>query len=64
MISPEAGHIREDLMRSIVWEQRVLGSQQALRRRAMPFALGVLLEGVGAGDRAIAQELAVHRFQG
>lgn len=51
-------------MRSVLGEQRVLGGQQAFRGGAMPFALGVLLERVGAGDGPVAQELAVHGLQG
>ena len=44
--------------------ERVLGGEEALGGRAVALALGVLLEGVGHGDRPVTQVLAVHGLNG
>ena len=51
-------------MRPVRLGQRILGGQQSLRRRAVTFALAVLLEGVRDGDGPVAEVLAVHSLDG
>ena len=51
------GSVSEQLVRSVSLRQRILGGQQSLCGRAVPLPLGVLLEGVGDGDRSVAQIL-------
>jgi len=58
------GRVSKQLVRSVSLRERVLGSQQSLCSRAVPLPLGVLLEGVGDGDRPVAQILAIHCLNG
>ena len=51
-------------MRPVGLRERVLRSQQPLGGRAVPLALGVLLEGVGDCDGPVAEILAVHGLDG
>ena len=56
--------VGEELMRSIGLGKRILRGEQTFGGAAVALALGVLLEGEGDGDAAIAEILAVHGFQG
>jgi hypothetical protein len=44
--------------------ERVLGHKETFCGAAVPLSLRVFLEGVGDGDGAVAEVLAVHGFDG
>lgn len=51
-------------MGPVCLRERVLRCQQALGGRAVPLALGILLEGVGHGDGPVAEVLSIHGLDG
>jgi len=54
------GRVSKQLVRPVSLREGILGSQESLRCRAMPLALGILLEGIGDGYSPVAQVLPVH----
>lgn len=52
--------ISKQLMRSIAVTKRILGREESLSCRSVPFAFGIFLERVRYRDRSVAQILPVH----
>ena len=60
----DGGRVGEELVRSVGLRERILGGEEALGCGSVTLAFGVLLEGIGDGDSAVAEVLAVHGLDG